>query len=108
MGSKRKQPYPVQRVFHWVGKAIHQFEMINHGDKILVGVSGVDSLCLLWILRERLKWIPVKYKLRAIFIDPGFKGNMSQILKNYLEKEAYDFEIINTDIGLRAHGPENR
>jgi Predicted ATPase of the PP-loop superfamily implicated in cell cycle control len=62
----------IQKVFRGVGKAIDQFHLMEDGDRILVGVSGVDSITLLWVLRERLAWIPVKYTLKAVYINPGF------------------------------------
>ena len=43
--------------------------MIEDGDRIAVGVSGIDSLSVLWILRERLKWISVKYEIKPIYVD---------------------------------------
>jgi tRNA 2-thiocytidine biosynthesis protein TtcA len=107
-GGKRDFPLPVQKAFRWVGKAIEQYRMIEAGDRIVVGVSGIDSLCLLWILRERLKWIPVTYEVKAVYIDLGFEGAMSQAIEEYLRREAYDFEIVRTDIGLTAHSPVNR
>jgi len=103
--SKKRDPKPIQRVFHLVGKAIDQFQMMKNGDRIVVGVSGVDSITLLWILRERLEWIPVEYTLKAVYIDLGFDKTTAKIIEDYLKKESYDYEIINTDIGMRAHEP---
>ena len=38
--------------------------MIADGDKLAVGLSGgKDSLALVWILKNRLKHIPVDYEL---------------------------------------------
>lgn len=104
-GGKKKFPKHIRKVFHWVGKAISQFQMIEDGDRIVVGVSGVDSITLLWILRERLKWISIKYKLKAIYIDLGFDEKTEAIIEDYLKKESYDYEIIKTDIGTKAHKP---
>ena len=37
-----------------VGKALHRYEMLADGDRVLIGVSGgMDSLTLMWILHER-------------------------------------------------------
>ncbi len=47
------------------GKAIHDYKMISDKDRVLVGVSGIDSLSLLNVLHERSKYVPVKYKLIA-------------------------------------------
>ena len=106
--KKRKFPYPVQNVFRWLGKALTRYAMIEDGDRILVGVSGVDSLSLLWLLRERLSWIPVTYKLKAVFIDLGFDEVTGRAIEEYLRSEAFDYAIIKTDIGVAAHSEENR
>lgn len=107
-GKKRKYPYSVQNVFRWLGKALTRYAMIEDGDRIIVGVSGIDSLSLLWLLRERLSWIPVTYKLKAVFIDLGFDEATGQAMEQYLQDEAYEYAILKTDIGLTAHGEENR
>ncbi|HPD60910.1 MAG TPA: ATP-binding protein [Thermodesulfobacteriota bacterium] len=105
--GRKKFPQPIQKVFHWVGKAISQFQMIEDGDRIAVGVSGIDSLSVLWILRERLKWISVKYEIKPIYVDLGFDGDLTKIITDYLKSEVYDYKIITTDIGLKAHSPVN-
>lgn len=104
-GGKKHYPKFIQKIFHRVGKAIDQFQMMEDGDRILVGVSGVDSITLLWLLRERLTWIPVKYTLKAIYIDPGFDETTGKIIGDYLRKESFDYKIIKTDIGMKAHEP---
>lgn len=106
--KKRDFPRPVQRIFHWVGKAAARYRMFKDGDRIMVGVSGVDSLSLLWILRERLAWIPISYTLKAVYIDLGFGAAQQQAIEQYLSNESYDYAVITTDIGLRAHSEENR
>ncbi|MBT8352096.1 MAG: tRNA 2-thiocytidine(32) synthetase TtcA, partial [Deltaproteobacteria bacterium] len=54
------------------GKALHHYNMISDGDRIVVGLSGgKDSLTLMWILKERLSRIPLHYDLFAVYIDPG-------------------------------------
>ncbi|MDH7602159.1 MAG: ATP-binding protein [Armatimonadota bacterium] len=52
-----------------VDKAIREYSMIEEGDRILVAVSGgKDSLCLLQLLKWRLKYSPVKYELAAAHV----------------------------------------
>ena len=56
-----------------IGKAIDRYGLINDGDRILVAVSGgKDSMTLLSLLKERLRWIPVKYELIACHIRTDF------------------------------------
>ena len=59
-----------------MGKALHRYEMIGDGDRIIVGVSGgADSLTLMWMLSERLKRVPISYVLFPVYIDPGYEGS---------------------------------
>lgn len=91
-----------------MGKAIYKHNMTEEGDHILVSVSGgKDSMSLLWLLRERLKRLPVKYKLTAVHVDPGFGGDNAAQMKAYFEEHEFDYRIITGDFGPKAHGPEN-
>ena len=82
--------------------------MIEDGDRIALGVSGgIDSLTLLWILHERLKSIPVKYKLFPIYIDPGFEGGFTEALKDYCRKMGCTLMVDKTTHGVLAHSSEN-
>lgn len=92
-----------------VGKAISHYDLIRDDDRIMVAVSGgKDSLLLLWLLRERLRRIPIGYELTAVFVDPGFDPSACHRLEAFFIKEGFDYRIIRTDHGLRAHSPENR
>jgi tRNA 2-thiocytidine biosynthesis protein TtcA len=91
-----------------VGKAIHQYDMISDGDRILVGVSGgKDSLALLSILNERLSRIPITYKLFPVYIDPGFPDGFSDALYGFLQLNSFDLRVEKTDNGIIAHSEEN-
>jgi tRNA 2-thiocytidine biosynthesis protein TtcA len=90
------------------GKAIHNFEMIRDGDHVMVAVSGgKDSMTLLWLLKERLRRIPIEYKITAVHVDPGFGADSGSKMESFFVKNGFEYRIINSDIGVRAHGPDN-
>ncbi|MFH2220339.1 MAG: ATP-binding protein [Pseudomonadota bacterium] len=92
-----------------VGKAIHRYDMISDGDRILVGLSGgKDSFSLLWILKERLHRVPINYELHAVHIDPGFDGGFSEPLTEYFNNAGFELRVEYTDYGILAHSPRNR
>lgn len=92
-----------------VGKAIHDYDMITHGDRIALGLSGgQDSLTLLWLLRERLRRIPVYYEIVPIYIDPGFEPGFGAQLKDYCSLFGIELRVEETRYGILAHSPENR
>jgi tRNA(Ile)-lysidine synthase TilS/MesJ len=69
-----------KRLLGAVRKAVQDYDMIRHGDRIAVGVSGgKDSLCLLWALAKLKEFFPEKYHLEAVTInlglgDPGLEA----------------------------------
>jgi len=92
-----------------MGKALHCYQMISDGDRIIVGVSGgADSLTLMWVLTERLKRVPINYELFAVYIDPGYEGSFGESLEWYGSKLGFSFRAEYTDYGRLAHSSENR
>jgi tRNA 2-thiocytidine biosynthesis protein TtcA len=92
-----------------MGKAIHSRDMIREGDHIMVAVSGgKDSLSLLWLLRERLKRVPILYRLTAVHVDPGFGANSAEAMQDFFGVHGFQFRVIRSDFGPLAHSPENR
>lgn len=103
-----KHSYTYKVLNRNVGKALHRYDMISDGDRILVGLSGgKDSLMLMWILNERRFRIPINYKLFAVYIDPGFDKDFSGSLVAYCNENGFDLRIEHTDYGIVAHSPQN-
>lgn len=69
------------------GRGITDYSMISKGDKIAVAVSGgKDSMALLKILKERQKFVPVKYELLAIHVDLGFPKSFAAKVNSFCKK----------------------
>jgi tRNA 2-thiocytidine biosynthesis protein TtcA len=95
-------------VFRAVGRAIHQYRMIEDGDRIAVGLSGgKDSLTLLRVLHERLSRIPIHYALHPVYIDLGFEEDQARFIGDYCTGMGYRLCVERTDYGPRAHSEEN-
>ncbi len=62
--------------------ACQRYNMIDDGDKILVGISGgKDSLALLAALSSMRRFYPKKYEIAAVTIDPCFNGEWGDYSK---------------------------
>ncbi len=104
-----KYSYAYKVIKRNVGKALHQYDMISHGDRILVGLSGgKDSFILRWILSERLKRIPINYELYSVHVDLGFDDGFSKSLAEYCRQIGFELRIEHTDYGVLAHSSKNR
>jgi tRNA 2-thiocytidine biosynthesis protein TtcA len=93
-----------------IGKAIHDYEMIREGDRILVGLSGGgDSLSLLWMLIDRKRRVRVPYEVCAVHLDLGFGGEpAAPALHAFCRALGVPLRVELTDFGRRGHSPENR
>ena len=99
----------VKEIKRLTGKAIHTMDMIRDGDHVMVAVSGgKDSLSLLWLLKERIKRVPIDYRLTAVHVDPGFGANSADQMTSFFSAHDFEFRVIESDIGPKAHGAQNR
>jgi tRNA 2-thiocytidine biosynthesis protein TtcA len=101
--------YLAREMKRLMGKAIHSRQMIEDGDHVLVAVSGgKDSLSLLWLLRERIKRVPIDYRITAVHVDPGFGADSAGQMESFFLEHGFEYRVRQSDIGPKAHGPENQ
>ena len=88
-----------KKIRHKMGKAIFDFNLINSGDKILVGLSGgKDSWVLLDILHKLKKVAPIDFEIFAVKINSNLKSNNDDEIKRRCFEMNVDFKIINAPI----------
>jgi tRNA(Ile)-lysidine synthase TilS/MesJ len=81
-------------------KAITDFNMIENGDKIAVGISGgKDSTMLLYSLKKFQYFSPVEFQIEAITLDMGFKGMNFKPIENFCKEIDVPYIIKKTQIG---------
>ncbi len=80
-------------------KAVNDYDMVENGDKIAIGISGgKDSLLLAKLFNELKKDRSRKFEFKAVSLNPGFRQSDLDNFKNNLEKLNIDCEIIDTNI----------
>jgi tRNA 2-thiocytidine biosynthesis protein TtcA len=81
-------------------KAITDFNLIEDGDRIMVGLSGgKDSWALIQtldILRQRA---PIKFSLVAVNVDSGYKDFKHDVIARTCEERGWEYRIEHTSIG---------
>lgn len=89
----------MQKLIARLIKAIKEFDLINDGDTVAVGVSGgKDSMLLAYLLHEISKFYEKKFKVICISLDcTNGSADFSETQKFFVE-HGIDFEIIKTDI----------
>ena len=92
----------MQKILGYMRKAIQEFDLIQDGDKIAVGVSGgKDSLVLLEGLVRLKRFIGIDYEVTAITLDPrfgGIDGDYSSV-EEMCQRLGVDFILKRTHIG---------
>ena len=79
-----------RRILRRVGRAIGDFGMIEHGDRVLVALSGgKDSWTLLHCLEQLRQKAPVSFDLAAVTVQPGFPGFGTAPLEDYCRARGY-------------------
>lgn len=89
----------LQQVLSLVRKAVDDYEMIEDGDKIAVGISGgKDSLTLLAALSSLRRFYPKKFDIVAITVDLGFKNLDLSKIEEYCKSYDVEYKVVHTDI----------
>lgn len=87
-----------QKIKKMTGKAIGDFNLIEEGDRIAVGVSGgKDSYTLLHILNELQRRAPIKYELVAVNVDSGFPGFRKEVVEKHLVDHDFEHRMQSTN-----------
>ena len=93
-----------------VEKAIYDFNMIEAGDRILIGVSGgSDSLSLLKMIHDGLALVTKNFSYIVAHIDMGFKSpspKLWETLETHFQSIGVAYEIIHTNIAKLALDPK--
>ncbi|TDV27893.1 tRNA s(2)C-32 sulfurtransferase [Paraburkholderia caballeronis] len=87
-----------KRLVRQVGQAIGDYNMIEHGDKVMVCLSGgKDSYAMLDILLRLRERAPIDFDIVAVNLDQKQPGFPEHVLPEYLTRLGVPFHIENQD-----------
>lgn len=88
-----------QKLLSLIRQAIEDYNMIEDGDKIAVGVSGgKDSLTLLYAMKLLRGFYPKKFELYAITCNVGFEGMDFSGVSAFCKSLEVPYEQVDTKI----------
>ena len=89
----------LQQLYSKVRQAIKDYNMIEEGDRIALGISGgKDSLSLLYALAGLRAFYPKKFELIAITVNLGYKGFDLDMVANLCKELNVSYHIVDTNI----------
>lgn len=89
----------LQQLLSYTRKAVDDYQMIEDGDHIAIGISGgKDSLTLLYALRGLQRFYPKKFKISAITVDLGYEKFDIKPLQALCAELDVPYKVIKTDI----------
>ena len=90
----------LQKLLSYTRQAVDEYDMIQEGDKIAVGISGgKDSLTLLYALSNLQKFYPKSFELVAITVDLGYPNFDLTGIEQLCKDLQVEYHIVSTKIG---------
>lgn len=89
----------LQQLLSFTRKAVDEYQMIEAGDKIAVGISGgKDSLTLLYALAGLRRFYPKPFDLIAITVDLGYEKFHTEKIEALCQELDVLYHVVKTDI----------
>ena len=100
VGAQQDAIYIIEtKLLHSIGRAIEDFRLIEHGDRLLVGLSGgKDSWTMLYLLDALRKKAPINFSIKVVTIHPGFPEFNTENIEHRLKQDGFDYLIKKTHI----------
>ncbi len=89
----------LQRLLSYTRKAVDEYQMIEEGDHIAVGISGgKDSLTLLYALHGLRRFYPHHFELSAVTVDLGFENFDTEPIRALCREMDVPYHVVKSDI----------
>ena len=89
----------LQKLYSYSRQCIQQFDLIQEGDRITLGISGgKDSLALLYAMAGLKKFYPKKFEIIAVTADLGFGSFDMSAVENLCRELEVEHHLLKTDI----------
>ena len=88
----------LQKLYSYSRQCIQQFDLIQEGDRITLGISGgKDSLALLYAMAGLKKFYPKKFEIIAVTADLGFGSFDMSAVENLCRGLEVEYHLLKTD-----------
>ncbi len=89
---------PEKRLRKLFGQAVTDYSMIDHGDRIMVCLSGgKDSYVMLHLLLSLKQRAPIDFSITAVNLDQKQPGFPEHVLPQYLSSINVEYHILEQD-----------
>jgi tRNA(Ile)-lysidine synthase TilS/MesJ len=103
LNTRHRHIKPPAKLMRVITNAVMQWDMIQSGDRLLLGLSGgKDSLTLLHCLMELQRKLPTKFELEVCTIDPQTPSFDPSPLIPYVKSLGLPYHYIKDNIVDRA------
>jgi tRNA 2-thiocytidine biosynthesis protein TtcA len=81
-------------------RAIVDYQMLEDGDRVMVGLSGgKDSWALMQLLDVLRRRAPIRFSLVAVNIDSGYEDYKHDLIARACQERGWEYRIQHTSIG---------
>jgi len=96
---KKDKKESMQHMLSLTRKAVQDYDLIEEGQTVCVGISGgKDSMALLSVLAGLRRFYPKKFNLRALTIAMGYENQDFSPIADYCKELDVPYDVVETKI----------